>query len=363
VSARAKLIGRTVLGLAISLVAIFLALRSVDLQQAWTILTGAALQWVALMVVFNVVDVLLRSWRWQRLVLPVKHVRYVRMAEYQLIGYLANTVLPARLGELVRSHYLGDREHISRTTALGTVVVERVIDTTVVVLLAAGAILLLSVRGVLVSAVLVGLAVSALLVGFLAVLLVAHRLPGADRVVRRAEAYPRVHSLASRLRAGLAVVGRPRTLVEAVVLTLAAWGASILAFAAGGQSLGVELSLAEAALLASGVALATAIPSAPGYVGTFELAAVTVGQAIGLDPDTAFALGLIVHLSILAVTTIGGGIAFLVVGGRLSEVTADAPPSEAPDTDAAVRGATATPAVGTDTPGSDGPGRMASADR
>jgi uncharacterized protein (TIRG00374 family) len=355
-NARAKLIGRTVLGLAISIVAIFLALRSVDLQQAWSILTGAALQWVVVMVLFNIVDVLFRSWRWQRLVHPVKDVRYPRMLSYQLIGYLANNVLPARLGELVRSHYLGDREHISRTTALGTVVVERVIDTTVVVLLAAGAILLLSVRGVLVSAVLVGLAVSAVLVAFLAVLLVAHRLPGADRVVRRIEAYPRVHSLATRLRDGLAVAGRPRTLAEAVVLSLAAWSASILAFAAGGQAIGVELSLAEAGLLAAGVALATAIPSAPGYVGTFELAAVTVGRAIGLDPDTAFALGLIVHLSILAVTSIGGGIAFLIVGGRLTGP--DAATVEIDGSDARRAGVGAPDAAGADTTG-----QMASADR
>ena len=55
------------------------------------------------------------------------------MLGYLLVGYLANNILPARLGELVRSHYLGDREGISRASALGTVVVERVVDTAVVV--------------------------------------------------------------------------------------------------------------------------------------------------------------------------------------------------------------------------------------
>ena len=50
------------------------------------------------------------------------------MLGYLLVGYLANNILPARLGELVRSHYLGDREGISRASALGTVVVERVVD-------------------------------------------------------------------------------------------------------------------------------------------------------------------------------------------------------------------------------------------
>ncbi len=318
---RGKLIARGALGIAISVVAMFLALRGVDLGQALDVIATAIPAWIAIMLGFNILDVALRGWRWQRLVAPVKAVPYRRMLGYQLIGYLANNVLPARLGELVRSHYLGDREDLSRTTALGTVVVERVIDTTSVVLIAAGATLILSVRGVLVSAVLAGLAVAGLLVVGLVVLLIAHRLPGADRVAAAADRYPRIRSLAARLRDGLAVVGRPRTLAAALILTAAAWSASILAFAAAAQSIGVELTLAEAALMASGVALATAIPSGPGYFGTFELAAVTVGSAIGVPADQAFALGLIAHFGILAVTTIGGGIAFLRVGWRGKETS------------------------------------------
>jgi uncharacterized protein (TIRG00374 family) len=295
-------------------VAIFLALRSVDLSAAWALIRTAAPQWIVLMLALNVIDVLFRGWRWQRLVAPVKAVAYLRMLGYELIGYLANNVLPARLGELVRSHYLGDREGISRTTALGTVVVERVIDTTCVVLIAAGSILVLSVRGVLVNAVLVGLALSAVLVMGLGFLLVAHRLPGADRITARIERYPRIHSLGVRLREGLGVVRRPRTLAEAIVLSICAWIASVLAFAAAGQAVGTQLSLGQAALMSAGVALATIIPSGPGYLGTFELAAVTVGKAIGVPPDSAFALGLLVHLGILAVTSIGGGIAYLRIG-------------------------------------------------
>jgi len=316
VNSRGRLVGRAVLGIAISVVAMILALRAVDLDAALDAIRSASPAWLAVMLVCNVTDVAFRGWRWQRLVAPVKAVAYLRMLGYLLIGYLANNVLPARLGELVRSHYLGDREGLSRTTALGTVVVERVIDTTFVVLIAAAAILLLSVRGVLASAVLVGLAFAGLLVVGLVVLLVAHRLPGAERIVAYAARYPRVASLAARFREGLAVAGRPRTLVEAIVLTTAAWSASVLAFAAAGQSIGVQLTLAQAGLLAAGVALATAIPSGPGYLGTFELAAVTVGAAIGLAAEPAFALALIVHAGILGVTTIGGGIAFLRVGWR-----------------------------------------------
>ncbi len=313
-NARGRLVARGLLGLAVSVVAIWLALRAVDLDAALDIVRSASPAWIVGMLVLNVADVAIRGWRWQRLVRPVRAVRYLPMFGYLLIGYLANNVLPARLGELVRSHYLGDREGISRTTALGTVVVERVIDTACVVLIAAVAILALSVRGVLVSAVLVGAAFAGILVVGLAVLLVAHRLPFADRFEALIDRFPRARRLAARLREGLGVAGRPRTLVEAVTLTVAAWTASVLAFAAAGQAIGVELTLGQAGLLSAGVALATIVPSGPGYLGTFELAAVTVGAAVGVAPDDAFALALIVHAGILAVTSIGGGIAFIRVG-------------------------------------------------
>ena len=204
-----------------------------------------------------------------------------RSSSYLLIGYLANNVLPARLGELVRCHYLGDREGISRTTVLGTVVVERVVDTAVVVAIASVAILVLHVRGVVASAVLFGLAITALLVVVLAIGIAAHRLPGAERLAatRRALA-DACAELAGKLRDGLAVAGRPRTLAEALVLSLVAWSCTVVGFAAAGQALGVQLTTAEAALLASGVALATAIPSGPGNLGTFDLAAVAIADVI-----------------------------------------------------------------------------------
>ena len=180
------------------------------------------------------------------------------------------------------------------------------------------AIFVLHVRGVVASAVLVGLAVSGLLIVGLAVGVVAHRLPGADRVIAFAERRPRVAELGRRLQEGLAVARHPRTLGATIGLSIGAWGASLLAVAAAGQSIGLELTIGEAALLASGVALATAIPSAPGYLGTFELAFTTIAKALGLPTDEAFALGFIVHVEILLLTSIGGAIAFLRLGWQRS---------------------------------------------
>jgi glycosyltransferase 2 family protein len=102
-----------------------------------------------------------------------------------------------------------------------------------------------------------------------------------------------------------------------VAWSVVAWTASILTFLAAGQAVGLELTVAQGALLSSGVALATIVPSGPGYVGTFELTAVSICALLGIDRDTAFAMALLVHVMILSVTSIGGLGSWLILRRRV----------------------------------------------
>ena len=317
---------RGTLGIGISLLAGWILLQSVDIGAALDVLSGADWRWVALMIVTLLVDVGARGGRWRWLLRPIKAVRYWRMLGYTYVGYLANNVLPARLGELVRSHAAGEGEGLSRTTVLGTVVVERIVDTVIVVALAALSVVVLSVRGVMTSAVLLGAAFVALLVIGLGVAMALHRLPGADRVAAFMGRWPRVVDLATRLREGLAVAAKPGTLLGAVAFSAIAWTASIATFLAAGQAIGVELSLAQGALLTSGIALAMIVPSGPGYLGTYELTAVGILATFGVDADAAFAMALLAHAMNLAVTSIGG-----VISALRLDVGLGTGPAEAPD--------------------------------
>lgn len=315
---------RAIVGGAVSIVALWFVLRGADLAKTADILRTADLRWVAFATGLVSLDLLFRGLRWQRLIRPIAAVRYLPMVGYLLVGYLANNVLPARLGELVRSHYLGDREGISRASALGTVVVERVVDLVAVITIASTALLVLSVRGVIANAVLVGAAVTGLILIVLVVGIVAHRLPGLDRIRSLVERYPRIRDLARSLQDGLAVAARPRTVAEAVVVSALSWTMAILALAAVGQSLGIQLSIGQAALIASGVALASAVPAGPSNLGTFELAAQELGKAVGVAPASALALGILIHVLILIVTSVGGAIAFVRLGWRRSSGVAAA---------------------------------------
>ena len=301
---------RAVLGIGISIVALAIVVRSVDVAAAWAVLRDADARWVAVLILFVCADVTLRAVRWRVLLSPVADVPVRTTLASLLVGYLANNILPARLGELVRTQDLGERTGLSRSMILGTIVVERVVDTVVVVGIAALAILVLSVRGIVASAVLVGLAVSALLVLAIAVGIAAHRLPGAERAAAYIVRWPRLVEVLSRLRDGLAIATHARSMGIAVALTVAAWGCTVLGFTAAAQAVGVQPTIAQAALLAAGTNLSTAIPSAPGYVGTFELAALTIAGSIGIARESALAFAVLVHVTSLLITSAGGAISF-----------------------------------------------------
>jgi uncharacterized protein (TIRG00374 family) len=315
---------RGIVGIAISILAGWILVQSVDIPAAIEVLRQADLAVVALMVVTVVLDVAFRGARWRALLMPIKRIAYPRVLGYTYIGYLANNVLPARLGELVRAHALGEGEALSRTTVLGTIVVERILDTLIVVTLAGLAVVVLGVGGVLSTAVLLGAVfVGVLLVGLIVATL-SHRLPGADRVTAAVERFPRVLDLWRRLRDGLRVVGEPRAVAGALVFSALAWTFSIATFVLGGRALGIELTPLQGALLSSGVALVTIVPAAPGYLGTFELTAVGIATRFGVDRDSAFAMALLVHAMILLVTTVGGAIAAARLGVGLSTGSDDA---------------------------------------
>ena len=105
---------RGTLGIAISVVAIWVLIGSVDIQSALQVLATASPAWIAVMLVTCLVDIGARGARWRALLAPIAPLPYRTVLGYTYIGYLANNVLPARLGELYRSHALGEGEGVSR---------------------------------------------------------------------------------------------------------------------------------------------------------------------------------------------------------------------------------------------------------
>jgi uncharacterized protein (TIRG00374 family) len=293
---------RAGVGIAISVVSVYLVTQAISVDDTIQALGAASWYGIALTAGLLATDVLIRGLRWRALLAPIAVLPRPTVLAHLLVGYLANNALPARLGELVRAFSLGDREGISRSAIVGTVVVERLLDAGLLGISLLFGLAIVSSASILLVAGITGLAVG--LVGLALLLAMTASGPHA-RLLDRVPA-GRLRSTFHGLINGFSVIRSTSAMVEAVVLTVVAWAVTALAFAAAGTAVGLNLTVAEAILIAGAVNLATAIPAGPGYIGTFELAAVSVAAAIGISPAAGLAMAVIVHLATLVLTTTGG---------------------------------------------------------
>ena len=127
---------RLLIGFTISALFLFLAFRDVHFREVGAALRDAAYWWLIPAVALLIISLLLRAVRWRLLFLPTTGLRFRNVFGALNAGYLVNTVLPARLGEVVRAVMIGQLEGVRTGHAISTVVVERVLDmlTTIAVL-------------------------------------------------------------------------------------------------------------------------------------------------------------------------------------------------------------------------------------
>jgi uncharacterized protein (TIRG00374 family) len=322
--------GLRLAGLIISLLALGILVRSVDLAASARLASQADLRYLLGCLAVIATQVALRSARW-RLLLPRRsggdRIALRRIPAPLLVGYLGNAVLPARLGEPVRAYLVARREGVDAMESFGSVVVERVVDTVTLALVAWVAAMgigapewLVRAMGIVAVGGLVLIAVM-VTVGFRPLATLARRLmgwmPGGDRLETIAGWF-------ERLARGVDRPSRSLAVVVAVIISAACWLLDMLTFWLVARSIGVEMTLPAALLVAAVTVLGTALPSAPGYVGTFELAAATTAQALGVGTDASLALAVLAHAICVLPAAIAGALALVSMDVRLGRLVADA---------------------------------------
>jgi hypothetical protein len=116
------------LGIAVSVVCVWLSMRDVRPAEVWHALQHANYLGFVGVMLTTVIGFWLRAVRWRSLIVAPKRLSTDSLFGATMIGFMANNVLPFRLGEFVRPWALARREKLSKTTLLATIVVERAID-------------------------------------------------------------------------------------------------------------------------------------------------------------------------------------------------------------------------------------------
>ncbi|MEK7384136.1 MAG: lysylphosphatidylglycerol synthase transmembrane domain-containing protein, partial [Elusimicrobiota bacterium] len=234
------------------------------------------------------------------------------LVRLEAIGLAVNNVLFMRMGELIRGILAGKRLGFSTYAALASVAVERALDVAALltIFVAASA----AAPGFVPDAVrnaallvLVG-AVGALMALALAEGGVAHD-GWIERALRR---WPRVHAIVEQLSLGAAVLRDFGSASQAVLLSLLLWSVDAGVYWAGARALGLGdiMDYPRAVLTLSWAGASSAIPAAPGSIGTFEAAVADILGKFGATAEQGLAYALVCHMVMYLLVT-GLGLALL----------------------------------------------------
>jgi glycosyltransferase 2 family protein len=315
------------IGIGVSLVATVLVLRGMDLQRVAEILGQASPLPLLAILGILATQALVRAVRWRLLLPPMPDggaVPVRRVVGPMLVGYLGNALLPARLGEVIRSALIARREGLAPAETLGSAALERILDVLTLAALGAAATVAVAAPSWMTGAVLVavGVAGGALVLVATTGLLArsARWSPPGGALIARLAGQVRL------LAAGARVLDRPLAVLGAGGLAVVAWLLDATTFWLAARALGLELLPAEAMLISAVGALSTAVPTAPGYVGTFELAAVAAAGVAGITGEPALALAVLAHAITLIPLSLAGALSLWLIGGGSLRVLASSRP-------------------------------------
>ncbi|MBP7686917.1 MAG: flippase-like domain-containing protein [Thermoflexales bacterium] len=300
------------LGVMISVAFVALALPGLKLEEVWSDLRAANYLWLLPGVAVYFIGVGVRTWRWHYLLKPLKEVSVRRLFPVVVIGYMGNNVYPARAGELLRAYVLKRNEGVSVSASLATVIVERIFDGLVMLLfvfvaLPTAPFLSESLR----ATVIIGsLAFFGALIVFLIMAarpVFAARLynPLIDRLVPARFREP-LRGFIDRFMTGLAALRDLRHIVMVFFTSILIWLLETVKYWFVMHAFNFEVSFFTLMLMNGVVNLATTLPAAPGYIGTFDTPGIAVLVAFGVAAALATAYTLVLHAALwLPITLLG----------------------------------------------------------
>lgn len=304
---------------AVSAALLWWALRDVSPAAVWHEIRGSNLGLLALAALVQTGGFLIRAARWGVILRPAHAAsRYHPRFAATCIGFMANNLLPVRVGEFARALALTRLERVSLSASLGSLVVERFLDTVVLALFVALPLFWPGFAGGEVLRRTVGAQLRALapilLVGVAGLAFLLWRPVLAARVARAVGGAVLSRSLGDRLGGavesfvrGLGALRHPHLLGVSFAWSLVHWLWGGLAFFIAMAAFNIWAPGFAGALFVQGVvAFVVALPSAPGFFGPFEAGARLALSPFGIAPDTQVAYAIGFHItSFFPVTLIG----------------------------------------------------------
>jgi glycosyltransferase 2 family protein len=306
---------KIILGILISVALIYMSVRGINLQDVLNDLKEIHLSYVILFIILMIFMQYLRSYRWGVILQPMEKIDQVSLFSITSVGFLAIAAIPARVGELARPYLISKRSSIKMSSALGTVIIERILDS-LTVLGIASVVLLIDLPfdlppWMIKSSVIFSLLALSLFCFILFLILrreaalrfiniILNRFPG--KLANKIDAA--IHHFID----GLQIVTNIRLFSYLLVLSVFIWLMDVLAIYVLLLAFDFTLPVLASFVLMVILIVGIAIPAAPGFVGNWHYACVFALGLFELPKADALSFA-VVHnfLSMAVVLVLGVG--------------------------------------------------------
>jgi uncharacterized protein (TIRG00374 family) len=315
------------LGLAVSAFFIYLALPGLHLPDVVEALQTANYWWLLPGILVYFVGLWVRTWRWQYTLRPLAHVPLKTLFPDVCIGYFGNNVFPFRAGELLRSYVLKKQTGIDISSSLATVIIERVADGLVMIMFVFLALPFAPMPPFFRNAVIVmTVAFSVATILFIWMARDPQRFERVYIAVAGVLLPDRVRAITDgfykRFMLGLSSLSSPSDMTAIFLTSVLIWLLETVKYWFVMHAFDFTVGFVVLMLMNGLVNLATTLPAAPGYIGTFDTPGIMTLTAFGVDPSVAASYTFTLHAALWVPVTLLGGFFFWRNHLHMSDIAA-----------------------------------------
>lgn len=290
-------------GIGISALFLFLILRNVNLAELEHALKAANYWWLLPNIFFVIFAMFQRAERWKYMLRPIAEVPYRKLLAATCVGFMANNVLPLRLGEFVRAYSLSKQEpKITKSASLATIFAERMVFDLLALLLILAVILSvtpLPVDSSFKLGALLSLGIAVL--GLLFATAVVFRPERAGRIISNyffflpSGSREKVNQIVLKFSRGLLFLKNWRQTFAVSAHTLFLWLCMGISNIFVFMAFGFDLPIYASYVLLVVVSISILIPSSPGFIGVYHGGVVWTLNFFNISHNNAVSCAIVLH--------------------------------------------------------------------
>ena len=290
---------KLILGIFVSTIFIYFSLKGISLDEVCAVFKNANYIFLIPSAVLFLMATFLRSLCWEVILSPIVKISQKKLFPITCVGYMGSTLIPLRIGEFIRPYLVSVESNIRLSSAVATILVERIFDIAIVL----GALFLVIVSFALPEwLVRIGYGASVILVVLVSFLLllyfkmgVAFKILGPSLKILPQKIQEKAERLVHDFVNGLKIVSSPTRLAYTLLLSFLVWGCFALGIFALFFFFNFQLSFTSALVVLICTVIGVSLPSAPGMVGNFQYASIVALSIFGIQKSDAISFAMLYY--------------------------------------------------------------------